>query len=262
MKPQDRQIPTCQPRQNLVYFLAVTLLLALCLGVLPTSTAFACHNGKPHGPHSCGGGGGGGNETPVLGTQTLVSFIGPDYLDESSARLCTPADLTVGAGRFNCELTSPVRVSAAGMTLVTKKPNIEFCNSLVHYSTSIGVSHVGDAKPLQPNFYQYGWTDSCTDGACQIVVDLSFSGPDISTATGGKSDAVDLKVTGTLSGGSLGENPFSAAKELAMSHINMQFRKPGSTSVAAVCDWYPISVDINGPHPRMVFRSEALPPPQ
>jgi len=42
----------------------------------------------------------------------------------------------------------------------------------------------------------------------------------------------------------------------------MQFRKPGSTAIAAVCNWYPQSVDIEGPYQHVVFASEGLLPPQ
>jgi hypothetical protein len=178
----------------------------------------------------------------VAKMRVRFSFIGPDVLDEDNPRLCTPIQLTVGAGRFDCPVVEPVRVSTGAMNLQTSKRNIALCRSLEQYSQINGVSNVEAATPIKPDFYQFGWTDSCADGACQIVVDISFSGAAISTATGGLSDAVDIRVSGTLSG-DLG----------GMSQVSMQFRKPGSTAIAGVCDWYPQSVDIGGPYQHVVF---------
>ena len=191
----------------------------------------------------------------------MASFIGPAVLDEDGARACEPlGELTAGAGRFNCDVDTPVRASTAGMTLQSRKRDIAFCRSLEHFSQTQG-SHVDAAPERWPDVYQYGWTDDCTDGACQIVVDLSFSGAAILEATGGKSDAVDVRVSGTLSGDELAGNPFSGVQGLAMSLVSLQFRKPGETAIAAVCDWYPQSVDIGGPYQHVVFTSQELPPP-
>ncbi len=254
MKSPNVQFSTCRPYSNPARFLAVPVLMVLCLGVFMAPPVFACHQGKAHGPNTCGGGGGGG---PVSGGPTMASFIGPHILDESVARECDPGDLTADAGQFSCSLNEPVQISTFGMTLRASNRHATLCKSLNFFSQNPFISDVNSAPPMTPGVYNYGWTDACTDGACQIVVQLSFSGAAISAATGGKSDAVDLRVSGTLSG-TLNGNPFSTPQELAMSHISMQFRKPGSTTIAAVCDWYPQSVEIGiGQH--MVFTSEALP---
>lgn len=259
MKSPDMQVSTCRLYSNLARYLVYPVLMILCLGVFMAPPAFACHKGKPHGPHVCDGGddGGGEDEGPVVGGPTLVSFMGPDVLDEDTARECTPLELTSAAGRFDCSVAQPVRATTAGMNLQARKRDINLCRSLEHFSRIQGVSNVDDANPIMPDLYQYGWTDSCSDGACQIVVDLSFSGPAISAVTGGKSDAIDLRVTGTLSGPPDG-NPFSGTQELAMSQMSMQFRKPGSNAIAAVCDWYPQSVEI-GVSEHVVFTSFAMP---
>lgn len=248
MKPQDRQVSASRQHLNPVRVLITSWLLILCLGVFTSSSVFACHKGKAHGPNTCGGDGG---EGPVVGFPTVASFIGPDYLDESSARACSPVQtgLTVANGRFNCSIAESVRITTAAMTLVAKKPAIGLCSSLTHYSPSTG-NNVLDAKSLKPDFYQYGWNDDCSDGSCQIVVEISLSGADILAATGGNSDAVDLRISGTATGDV--SNPFLGSQELAMSSINMQFRKPGSTSVAAVCDWFPTLS-------QMVFTSVGVP---
>lgn len=262
MKSLNVDVSTCQSCSNPPRFLTISLILILFFGAFMALPAFACHNGKDHGKHVCdddGGGDGGGDdggEGPVPGTANMASFIGPDVLYEVNPRLCLPLELTAETGRFNCEVSEPVRASTAGMNLQTRKRDIELCNSLRHFSTTTGLGHAEDANPLTPSIYQYGWTDPCTDNACQVVVDLSFSGPDISAVTGGKSDAVDLRISGTLSG-SISENPFAGEQLLAMSQVSMQFRKPGSTAIAAVCDWYPQSVD--GGSGSVVFVSEALP---
>ncbi|HET6565452.1 MAG TPA: hypothetical protein VFG52_08575 [Xanthomonadales bacterium] len=234
------------------------MLMTLCLGVFPASTAFACHQGKPHGKHTCDGGGGGG-ETPVLGTPTMASFMGPDGVDETNARLCIPAELTTTAGQYTCDLTEPVRVSSAGMSLLARKRDRDFCKALELYSQKDGISNVDSATPMTPDVYQFGWTDPCADGVCQIVVNMSFSGAAISAATGGQSDAVDIQVSGTMSG-DLGDNPFNSSQELAMGLISAQFWQTGTTTIAAVCEYFPQSVQI-GLGKYVTFASEPLPPP-
>jgi len=234
MKSQDKQ--DIHPHLNLARLVATSLLLIICLGVFTSPAVFACHNNKPHGKSgTCGEDPGQG---PVTGVNTLASFIGPDYLDESSARACGPVDagLTVANGRFDCSVAEPVRITTGQMTLVAKKPAVDLCSSLTYYSSGSG-HNVDGAPALTPDFYQYGWTDDCSDGGCQIVVDISLSGADILAATGGISDAVDLRISGTATGNV--SNPFNGSQELAMSSINMQFRNAGTTSVAAVCDWFP-----------------------
>lgn len=265
MKSPNLPVSDCYSRPNPLRLLIVPVLLTLCLGVFMADPAFACHSGKPHGKSTgCDGGGGGGGAGPIPGGPTMAAFIGPDVLDEDEARLCSPiGDLTEGAGRFDCSLTEGVRITTAAMNLQARKSQISLCKSLQHFSANSGVSHVDAAPPMTPDVYQYGWVDSCGDGACQIVVDLSFSGEDVLAATGGRADAVDLRVSGTLSGDALGGNPFQShenIRQLAMSQVNMQFRKPGSTTVAAVCDWYPGSTEV-GHSQSVVFTSLALPPP-
>jgi hypothetical protein len=257
MKSQIGQISRHQPYANQVRFLAVPLLMVLCLGVFLPSTASACHNGKPHGPHTCGGGDPGGGSVP--GVPTMAQFMGPYILDEDVPRDCPPPgtpeanlpELTVDSGRIICSTTESLRISTAGMTLNSRKRDLNFCRALENLTT---------VTPISPAAYQYGWTDNCTDGDCQVFVDLSFNGQRVLDATGGKSDAVDIRVTGTLSGASIPGNPFSNAQELAMSQMNMQFRKPGDTAIAAVCDWFPQSVDIGGPFQHFVFTSEPVQP--
>jgi len=155
----------------------------------------------------------------------------------------------VANGRFNCSVAEPVRITTAQMTLVSKKPAVGLCSSLTYYNSGSG-TNVEGAPALKPDFYQYGWNDDCSDGSCQIVVDISLSGAEVLAATGGSSDAVDLRISGTATGNV--SNPFNGSQVLTMTSINMQFRKPGSTSVAAVCDWFPTLS-------QMVFTSEPNP---
>jgi len=264
MKSPNLPVSDCYSRPNPLRLLIVPALLTLCLGVFMATPAFACHSGKPHGKSTGCDGGGGGSGGAVTGGATYAAFIGPDVLDEGGARLCSPiGDLTEGAGRFDCNLIGGVRITTAAMNLQARKSQVSLCKSLQYFSAISGVSHVDAAPPMTPDVYQYGWVDSCGDGACQIVVDLSFSGENVLAATGGRADAVDLRVSGTLSAGSPLGNPFEShliIQQLAMSQVNMQFRKPGSTTVAAVCDWYPGSTTAGEPQ-SVVFTSLALPLP-
>jgi hypothetical protein len=248
-KSPSGRVSTRQAIPNPLQFLIVPLLLVLCLGLFPASNLLACHTGKPHGPHTCGG----GDPGPVVGGPTLASFIGPNYLDDDAARACTPlGDMTTATGSLVCSTAESLRISTVGMNLNSRKRDAAFCRSLENLTT---------VDPISPNAYQYGWTDDCSDGACQIVVDLSFSGQRVFAATGGKSDAVDIRVTGTLVGASLPGNPFSSTQELAMSQMTMQFLKPGDTAIAAVCNWFPQISVIDPAYEHFVFTSVPVSPP-
>jgi hypothetical protein len=220
--------------------------LLLLLGAFVAPNAMACHNGKPHGPHICdGGGGGGGGGTgggPVLGEPTVAGFVGPTGILDDSPENCAPAgELLTTGGTYNCS-TGGVHLSTSGMNLQARKRDVNFCSSLGTYG------EIANVPVVVPDSYSYGWTDDCAvDGACRIVVNMNFSGAAISSATGGASDAVDIQVSGILEsavGSPLGGNPFAASREFPVSHISMQWFKPGSTAIKSVCDWYPQSVEI------------------
>lgn len=256
---------SCQHAARKTFFVIFLLIL---LGAFVAPNAMACHKGKPHGPHTCpgdGGGDDGGSGGPVLGEPTVAGFIGPTGIQDDSARDCAPAgELLTTGGTYSCSTgagAGGVHFSTFAMTLQSRKKDIDLCSSL-------GTAGPIDQIPaILPDSYSYGWTDNCAeDGACRIVINMSFSGDKISSATGGVSDAVDVQVSGTLQGDDLGGNPFDEWRELPISQISMQWFKAGSTAVKAACDWYPQSAEIpENPEvpgaPYVVFATEAVPPP-
>ncbi len=231
-------------------FSAICLLILLGAFVAPN--ALACHRGKAHGPHTCDGDGGSGG--PVVGGPTVAGFVGPSGIDDNSARDCEPAgELLTTGGTFGCttEAVDGVHLSTFAMHLQARKKDVALCGS---FGDTRSIDQV---SALLPGSYSYGWTDNCAeDGACRIEINMSFSGAQISSATGGASDALNVQISGTLTG-SLDGNPFAVARELPISQITMQWFKPGSTAVQAVCDWYPQSVEI-GALNSVVFVTEAL----
>lgn len=239
-------------------FSGFVLIVLLALVVAPD--AFACHrDGRPHGKDTtCPPSGGEG--LPPATADTVLQMLGS--VSDDAPRICTPSTpFDVGAGWYLCETgnaQSPnnVTLNTGGMTLTAQKRFIDLCTSFSYFPTPPTYA----PPPTYPAAsYGYGWTQNCNNQNadsqffCSVEVRFTFADtvgtPGWVTAlTGGESDRVDVTVSGVLTGGAMpNSNPFSPlSRDVDMTQIVLDFKKPGSTNSLTECLWgkngYPISL--------------------
>lgn len=227
----------------LIYFhVAVALSLVLFLFVAPA--AMACHKDDvPHGKVStCDNP---NPDPPPTVVETYVAIHG-DLISEilppaSPGRPCAKADIfDADRGDYNCSVSAypglmidTIRMSGDG-----RPKALDLCHNLTHHVVLM---------PSESGF-QYGWTDNCRDGDCDVEVRIVFEGEQILETTGNKADVLDVVMhakVDTLDDDPLDSNPFYHSRDIDITSVDLDFKLTGSKKSAAKCTFYvPMACEI------------------
>jgi hypothetical protein len=219
---------------NFTYILSV-LASALVLLMFLAPEVWACHKGVPHGKEtSCVNP---NPDPPPSAAETSFAIYG-DIISEASppgsaGRPCIDDDIfTVERGDYRCPVSEypGLMIHTHFMSGVFAKKARPLCTSLKHQVL----------KPSQSGF-QYGWTDNCRDGACEVEVRLIFEGEQILEQTGGESDLLDVVMHAKIN--TMGDvepdsNPFYHFREVDILSVDFDYKLVGSTRSAATCTFY------------------------
>lgn len=220
-------------------FSAASVLSLLFL--IATPGVFACHKGNPPIPH--------GKSTiceptdpsqdpPPSATETVFALTGNIVSEaappSSPGRPCSQGtNFSVEQGDYNCLVSQypGIMIDTSSMTGVFQKKVADICMSLTHHDV------------LQPSVggFQYGWTDNCRDGVCDVEIRIIFEGSQILDRTQGKSDLLDVVMhatVDTLDSYQVDSNPFYESRQTDIDSIDLDFRSTTSTRSVATCRFY------------------------
>lgn len=228
----------CSPAARQLLSVASVLLL---LFLIATPGVFACHKGDPpipHGKSTYCGGTDPSQDPPPTPTETVFALTG-NILSEaappsSPGRPCSRGtNFSVVQGDYDCLVSQypGIMIDTTSMTGVFQKKAADICKSLTHHDV------------LQPSVggFQYGWTDNCRDGVCNVEIRMIFEGPQILERTQGKSDLLDVimyATVDTLDSYQVDSNPFYESRQVDINSIDLDFRSTNSTRSVATCSFY------------------------
>jgi hypothetical protein len=210
------------------YISDAILIILLALFLAPD--AFAAKPDrvcKPHPkkPDNCGPAG----QVMTPGAPTKAGLSGEFY--EPGARNCVserePMDTR---GNYECRATEKVAMGfrELGESVASRKRLSWMCNVL---DINLDGIHLG----LSMDSYIYGWTDSCSDGRCEVEIRLLSTDPILQTITFGRSDQVEITLFADATVPVDTQHPFNESRTLDIHSIETDFKKTGSTRSAVIC---------------------------